>query len=147
MTEFKQVKSKEMYMGKLSYGCDLLEEFEKLSTELGVGLGRIEAIGAVRKARIGFYNQETRGYQFSSFDHPLEITKLTGNISLKDGKPFVHAHITLSDESGKSYGGHLAAGTVVFACEFALEAFDGPAFNRSFDEETGLSLWSISEIS
>jgi len=145
MTEFKPVKSREIYMGKLSYCCDLLEELSNLATELDVSLGRIEAIGAVQKARIGFYNQETRAYQFSSFDHPMEITKLIGNISLKDGKPFVHAHITLSDESGKSYGGHLATGTVVFACEFVLEAFDGPAFNRCFDKETGLPLWTISK--
>jgi uncharacterized protein len=143
MTEFKPVNSRDIFMGKLSYGCDLLEELTNVSTELGVRLGKIEAIGAVQKARIGFYNQETRIYQFYSIDHPLEITKLVGNISLKDGKPFVHAHITLSDESGKSYGGHLTTGTVVFACEFLLEAFDGPAFNRGFDEETGLSLWLI----
>jgi uncharacterized protein len=146
MTEFKRINSREIYMGKLSYGCDLSEELVSLSTKLDVRLGRIEAIGAVQKAHIGFYNQETRAYQFSYFDHPLEITKLTGNISLKEGKPFVHTHITLSDESGKSYGGHLATGTIVFACEFVLEAFDGPAFNRCFDKETGLPLWLISEI-
>ena len=143
MTEFKPVKSREIIMGKLGYGCDLLEELTNVATERGVRLGRIEAMGAVKKARIGFYNQESRTYQFHDFDHPLEITKLAGNISLKDGKPFVHAHITLSDESGKCYGGHLVPGTVVFACEFILEAFDGPDFNRRYDEETGLPLWSI----
>ena len=143
MTEFKRVRSRDIVMGKLSCGCDLLEELTNISTERDVKLGRIEAIGAVQKARIGFYNQETRIYQFIALDHPLEITNLIGNISLKDGNPFVHAHITLSDESGKSYGGHLAPGTVIFACEFILEAFDGPAYNRCFDEETGLPLWSI----
>ena len=143
MTEFKPVKSREIIMGKLGYGCDLLEELTNVATERGVRLGRIEAMGAVKKARIGFYNQESRTYQFHDFDHPLEITKLAGNISLKDGKPFVHAHITLADESGKCYGGHLAPGTVVFACEFILEAFAGPEFNRRLDEETGLPLWSI----
>jgi uncharacterized protein len=143
MTEFKLVNHRETIMGKLSYSCDLLEELTNVSIECGAKLGRIEAIGAVQKARIGFYNQETRIYQFHSFDYPLEITKLVGNISLKDGNPFVHAHITLSDESGKCYGGHLAPGTVVFACEFLIESFNGPAFNRCFDEETGLPLWSI----
>ncbi len=142
MTEFRLVESKEIVMGKLGHGCDLLEELTNITTERCVKLGRIEAIGAVQKARIGFYNQKTRIYQYYSFDYPLEITKLSGNISLKDGKPFVHAHIILSDESGKSFGGHLASGTVVFACEFMLEAFDGPAFNRCFDEDTGLPLWS-----
>lgn len=145
MTEFKTVHSREIVIGKLGYGCDLLKELTDIATVHSIKLGRIEAIGAVQKARIGFYNQEARSYQFYSFDRPLEITALIGNISLKDGNPFVHAHITLSDESGKSYGGHLSPGTVVFACEFFLESFDGPAFNRCFDEETGLPLWSIGQ--
>ena len=143
MTESKPVDSREIVMGKLSCGCDLLEALTNVCAERDVKLGRIEAIGAVQKARIGYYNQATRAYQFSTFDNPLEITNLVGNISLKDGKPFVHAHVTLADEAGKSYGGHLAPGTVVFACEFILEAFDGPTFNRCPDEETGLPLWSM----
>jgi predicted DNA-binding protein with PD1-like motif len=145
MTELESVKSRQIFIGKLRYGCDLLEELTKVAAERGVRLGRIEAIGAVQKARIGFYNQETRTYQFSSFDHAMEITTLAGSISIKDGNPFVHAHITLADTEGKAYGGHLAAGTIVFACEFLLEAFDGPVFDRRFDEETGLSLWAVSK--
>ncbi len=145
MTEFKSVKSREIIMGKLSCGCDLLEELTNVCKTRGIELGRVEALGAVQKARIGFYNQETRTYQFIELDHSLEITNLVGNVSLKDGNPFVHAHVTLADEEGKSYGGHIAPGTVVFACEFVLEAFDGPAFNRSPDEETGLPLWLMTE--
>jgi uncharacterized protein len=144
MTEFKSVKSRQILIGRLSYGCDLLEELTKVATERGVRLGRIEAIGAVQKARIGFYNRQTRTYQFSSFDREMEIAKLAGNISIKDGNPFVHAHITLADPEGKAYGGHLATGTIVLACEFILEVFDGPVFDRRFDEETGLYLWSLS---
>jgi uncharacterized protein len=143
MTEYRSIGSRDIIVGRLGYDCDLLDELTKVSTEHGVTLGRIEAIGAVRKAQIGFYNQETRTYQYNSFDNPMEITNLTGNISLKDGIPFVHAHITMADEAGTSYGGHLGEGTIVFACEFILEAFDGPAFNRSLDEVTGLPLWSI----
>lgn len=143
MTESKPVRSQKIVMGKLSYDCDLLEELTNVCTDHEIKLGRIEAIGAVQKARIGFYNQETRTYHFSNLNRPLEITNLGGNISLKDGKPFVHAHVTLADDTGKSYGGHLASGTIVFACEFVLEAFDGPTFNRSIDEKTGLPLWSM----
>lgn len=142
MTEFKPVQSGQILMGKLGYGCDLLDEITKVVKELGIRLGRIEAIGAVQKAQIGFYNQESRMYQFLSFDQPMEITKLTGNISLNDGNPFVHAHITLSDSSGKAFGGHLVTGTIIFACEFILQAFDGPDFNRCLNDETGLALWS-----
>jgi len=143
MTNFKAVTPKKIIMGKLSYGCDLLEELTKIATENGIRLGRIEAIGAVQKARIGFYNQAKHKYQFHLLNQPQEIVKLAGNISLKDGKPFVHAHITLADKLGKSCGGHLAEGTIVFACEFILEIFDGPEFIRCLDEETGLALWSL----
>jgi len=147
MTEYQRITSREVFMGRLRCGCDLLQELTNIAAERCVSLGRIEAIGAVRKARIGFYDQESRIYRFCSFDEPLEILKLVGNISLRDGTPFVHAHITLADGSGKAYGGHLAEGTTVFACEFLLEAFDGPVFQRDFDEETGLFLWSTEKSS
>ena len=129
-------------MGKLSHGCDLLEELTGICTKHDIRLGRVEAIGAVQKARVGFYNQETREYQFLDLDHSLEIAGLVGNVSLKEGRPFVHAHISLSDEEGRAFGGHLAPGTIVFACEFVLEAFDGPEFSRAFDQETGLPLFA-----
>lgn len=143
MTVVKKVRHKEIFMGKLRYGADLLEEITEICKEKSIQLGRVEALGAVQKACIGFYNQEKREYEFVTLNQPLEITNLTGNISIKDGKPIVHAHITLSDCTGKSYGGHLAPGTSVFACELIIEAFDGPMFERGFDQETGLPLWTM----
>ncbi len=71
-----------------------------------------------------------------------EITKLVGNVSLKEGRPMVHAHVTLADE-GKAFGGHLAPGTVVFACEFIIQVFEGVSLTRSLDAETGLQLWGM----
>ncbi|MFH2013221.1 MAG: PPC domain-containing DNA-binding protein [Pseudomonadota bacterium] len=143
MAESKTVKSQKIFMGKLSYGCDLLEELTNTCIEHNIKLGRIEAIGAVQKACIGFYNQATQTYQFSTIDQPLEITNLLANVSINDGNTFVHAHVTLADKTGKSYGGHLAPGTVIFACEFILEAFNGPTFYRCLDEKTGLPLWKM----
>lgn len=145
MAIMKRVKSREVLIGKLSHGGDLLEEITDICRKENIQLGRIEALGAVQRARLGFYNQQTHEYQFHVVDQPLEITKLVGNVSLKDGKPFVHAHITLADKTGNAYGGHLAPGTLVFACEFILEAFDGPILERVFDEVTGLSLWKMSD--
>ena len=145
MAIMKKVKPRELFMGKLSHGGDLLEEITDVCRKEKIQLGRVEALGTVQKARIGFYNQQTHQYQFLALDKPLEITKLVGNVSLKDGKPFVHAHITLADKTRNAYGGHLAPGTLVFACEVILEAFDGPILERNLDEVTGLPLWTISE--
>ena len=141
MTMLKEVQSRGLYMGKLPHGSDLLEEITSICTEKQIRLGRIEALGAVQQARLGFYDQKTREYEFFHLDQGLEITNLVGNISVKEGQPMVHAHVTLTDSTGRAYGGHLAQGTKVFACEFVLEVFDGPALQREYDQTTGLPLW------
>jgi predicted DNA-binding protein with PD1-like motif len=145
MAIMKEVKLKELFMGKLRHGADLLEELTKICMEKNIQLGNIEAIGAVQKAVIGYYHQDKREYEFITLDQHLEILNLTGNISIKDGSPMVHAHVTLADEEGKAFGGHLAPGTIIFACECVIEVYDGPVFERSFDQETGLPLWSMTE--
>jgi predicted DNA-binding protein with PD1-like motif len=72
----------------------------------------------------------------------MEIVSLYGNISLKDGKPFAHVHVVLSDAKGNGRGGHLLPGrTPVFACELIIEEFDGEPPVRLNDENTGLALW------
>jgi len=141
MTAMRAVEKKAVYMGRLAFGEDLLEELTKICKDRSFKCGRVEAIGAVQKACIGYYDQERRQYQFTTLDQALEILKLSGNVSLKEGEPMVHAHITLADEKGRAFGGHLAPGTVIFACECIIEAFDGPEFKRVFDEDTGLPLW------
>jgi predicted DNA-binding protein with PD1-like motif len=145
MAVMKKVKPMQVFIGRLTHGGDLLEEISNICLKENIQLGWFEALGAVKRARLAFYNQETHEYEFFVIDQPLEITKLAGDVSLKDGHPFIHAHITLSDKSGKAYGGHLAPGTVVFACEFKLEVFDGPGIKRVFDEATGLSLWTMAD--
>lgn len=145
MSTMKTVKPKKIFMGKLAHGSDLLEEIKNICIKEDIRLARIEALGAVQKACIGYYDQNALEYQFIDLDQHLEITNLVGNISLKDGNPIAHAHITFADSTGKAFGGHLAPGTIVFACEFILEAFDGPAFTRGLDEVTGLPLWSMQE--
>jgi uncharacterized protein len=140
-----KVSPRTTFMGRLNHGSDLLEEITAICRREDIRLGRIEALGAVQKACLGFYDQQLREYQFLVLDQPMEITKLIGNVSLKDNTPFVHAHITLADRTGHAYGGHLAPGTTVFACEFIVETFDGPVLERVFDEVTSLPLWVMPE--
>ncbi len=130
------------FMGRLAKGEDLLAALERLCQVHGITLGEVRALGAVSRARVGFYNQEERKYYCIDFDQPLEILSLTGNISIRDGKPMVHAHVTLADEGGRAVGGHLAEGTPVFAGEFIItEYLADQALNRQNDPDTGLMLW------
>jgi hypothetical protein len=143
MAIYNQVQLKQTLIGKLGHDEDLLEELQSVCKENDVLLGRISAIGAVKKARMGFYDQDARQYMFLEINKNLEISSLTGNVSVRDDKPMVHAHITLCDCNGNAYGGHLAEGTIVFACEFVMNIYDGPQYLREHDETTGLPLWKM----
>jgi predicted DNA-binding protein with PD1-like motif len=145
MAVVREVKAVKMFMGKLECGADLLGEITRICVDRDIHLGRVEALGAVKKARLGYYNQKEREYHFYELDQTLEITNLVGNVSIKDGAPIVHAHVTFSDKDGHAYGGHLAPGTIVFACEIVIQVLDGPKFERGLDQETGLPLWSMNE--
>ena len=130
-------------MGRLAKGSDLLGALEEQCRLHKITLGEVWAIGAVTKARVGYYQQDIQKYLFLDLDRPMEILTLIGNVSLKDGQIMVHAHITLSDEAGRAHGGHLAAGTPVFSCEFVLqECQSEKVFQRQLDQETGLFLWA-----
>jgi uncharacterized protein len=129
-------------MGRLKKGDDLVGALTNICQDLGITLGEVKAIGAISRARIGYYHQDTRQYEWLDLARPMEILALEGNISLKDGKPFVHAHVILSDGTGRAFGGHLAEGTIVFATEFVIQELQAErALNRQMDEETGLFLW------
>jgi len=145
MPTYRNLTSTRTIMGRLDHNKDLLEELTSVCEAEGVKLATVTALGAVRKARIGFYNQQTREYEFVELEEPLEILSLVGNVSLRDGRPMVHAHITLGTEAGTAYGGHLAPGTVVFACEFVLRVLEGAEFVRQYDGDTGLPLWRKDE--
>ncbi|MEW6276624.1 MAG: PPC domain-containing DNA-binding protein [Bacillota bacterium] len=136
------VRTARRIMGRLKKGDDLLAALTRECADAGIELGEVRALGAVSRARVGYYDQVARRYEYVDLDTPLEILALVGNVSLKDGQPFVHAHITLGDREGRAWGGHLAEGTVVFAGEFIIrEYLSEERFERRFDEETGLFLW------
>lgn len=129
------------FIGRVEYDEDISESVERFCETNGIAAGLFDAIGAVKSAVVGYYKQTDKTYLTLLFNEPLEIANCTGNISLRAGKPFLHAHISLADISGKTYSGHLMPGTKVFACEFRIQEILGPQLIREHDELTGLWLW------
>lgn len=133
-------------MGQLPSGSDLYDSVTKICIQKGITVGRITALGAVSQAAVAYYDQKKRKYLPIIFKKHLEILNCTGNISLKDGKPFVHMHATFSDRKGQAFGGHVTSGTIVFACEVSIEELEGKPLDRKLDEKTGLNLWGEETI-
>ncbi|MBI1807294.1 MAG: DNA-binding protein [Ignavibacteria bacterium] len=128
-------------MGQLPYGADLLESLTHIVQKENIRLGRISALGATTHAVVAYYDQDTKQYNPLEFKDGMEILNLHGNVSMRDGKPFVHIHILLGDAEGKVFGGHVMPGTKLFACEISIDEIGGEELARAHDERTGLYLW------
>jgi len=140
-TRFWSVTSGRAFVGRLETGSDLVEEIERHCAEQGITAAQVTAIGAVRRARFAYYEQDTHQYRELESGSHHEITGFVANVSLRDGRPFLHAHATFSDADGQTLGGHLLPGIEVFAAEVMIREFAGVALVRQHDEETGLALW------
>jgi predicted DNA-binding protein with PD1-like motif len=135
------LRTKRTIIGQLPYGSDLLDGLTELVQAKKIRLGRLQAIGATTNAVFAYYDQQTKTYNPIECKGGMEILSLSGNVSMRDGKPFVHAHITLSDAEGRVFGGHLMKGTTLFACEVTIDEFEGEHLERGKDDRTGLYLW------
>jgi hypothetical protein len=137
----KQYSIRRTYIGRLPQGADLLESITRICKEENIKIGKITAIGAVKKAVIAIYDQTEKKYHNLEFNKEMEMVSCIGNVSILNGQPFVHCHISLADEQGRCFGGHLMVGTEIFVCELIIEEFEGEPIERVYDEQTGLSLW------
>lgn len=126
---------------RLDHGEDIIRQFTILAEENGIETGALSAIGALSRADLACYDQKSHEYGKIALNEPVELASCSGNISLKDGRPFVHSHAVLSDRTGKTWGGHLISGTI-FAAELYLQELSGGLpLKRVPDSITGLYLW------
>lgn len=127
---------------RAEHDADLIEFITEIAKERDIESGFFTAMGALKRAELGFYDQETHKYQELTIDDHCEIASCVGNISILDGEPFVHVHAVLTYEDGEAIGGHLNEAQV-FAAEVHIQEVKGPAMIRRHDDITDLSLWQF----
>ncbi len=138
---FQELTGGRGFVGRLETGSDLVEEIERFCLEHDVLAAQVVVVGAVRHARYAYYEQGDHRYlELESATHH-EVVGFVGNISLRDDRPFLHAHATFADSTGATVGGHLLRGTEVFAAEVMIREVTGVTLVRNHDEATGLALW------
>jgi hypothetical protein len=137
----KQGKVSKVLVERFGHGEDILERLTDLVQKNHVYAGSFTAIGTVEKATVGYFIGDGQ-YSNTSFQGPLEVTSCIGNVSMKEGHPYVHAHITFADKEGKTCGGHLMLGTTVDATfEVTLHAYEDLNLARTPDPRTRLLVW------
>src|SRR4051812_23510354 len=89
-----------IYALRLKPNQDLRQELEKFIKANKISTGFIiTAVGSLKETKIRLADQP----EASAFEGKFEIVSLVGTLS-QDG---VHLHISVSDKTGKTVGGHL----------------------------------------
>jgi len=133
--QYKQVgKDHFIYIEKNEKVMDTLTRF---CIDKGISNAKLSGIGAVKETEIGAYDTIKKEYIRKVYSDILELVSFEGNITLKDGSPFLHAHVVLSDHNMSTAGGHLFETTVAAVGEFFLMEFDNDAY-RELNEDVGL---------
>lgn len=139
---YRKLNAGRNFLVRAEHDSDLVKSIAELAKENGIMTASFTAIGALKHAKLGFYNQKKHEYSETLLSAPQEIASCTGNISIKEGEAFVHAHAVLADHNGNVNAGHLLEGKV-FAAEIHVTELVGTEIVRKKDSVTGLSLWDI----
>ena len=119
---------------RIEDGSDLRLEIERITREYQIRAGSILCgIGGLRKCRI---RTAVIDLDRPSYIDPgiVEIVALQGTLSMHSA----HVHITVSDQTGQTWGGHLSRGCIVrMTCELVIMCHESYTFDRALDVETG----------
>lgn len=127
------------YVLRLERGEDVIESLLKFAADHGPMLASVAGLGAVDQCRLGLYSLSERQYLEKSFEGDFEMLVLNGNISTKDGAPYVHVHMVIGDRDMNVKGGHLAAARISVTSEIFIKVFDG-LLDREADPEIGINM-------
>lgn len=119
--------------------CQVLMD---LASKEKITLAEIHGLGAVKEFTTGVFDPATKAYYANHFQGLFEIVSLTGTLTQKDGKPYLHAHMSAGDAKGNVFGGHLNRAVVSATAEIVVRQMDG-VVERQMCEKIGLNLFSF----
>lgn len=116
---------------RLNPGDDLRKFIDEMAKTYGIDAGIVvSCVGSLSTATIRFAGQSNA----TTLQGPFEIVALTGTIS-RNGS---HLHVSLSDDTGHTTGGHLKEGNTVYTTvELCIGVLPDLIFTREKDETTG----------
>ena len=135
----KVILEGEVIVAAMEIGEELISTLTDYVQQKKITAGSLNAIGALRNFELGYYYLDQKEYGRKRFEPISELIVCSGNIALRDGKPFLHVHAALGQENFTVVGGHLFSGIVAVTVEVILRTMNGE-MKRSYNERTGLYL-------
>jgi len=123
----------------LKAGSKIPDDILAIVKKERVVTARVEAIGGVEELRLAYFNRHARRYEEHDFKEFLEVTGILGNVTLKDGKPFLHIHGTFGRSDLSTLAGHVMTAKVFPLLEVVITPTRNRALRR-FDDSLGLNV-------
>lgn len=124
----------------LQRGEELIATLETYAKENNLAGAWLQSgLGGSGSVVLSFYDLKTRQYIDQTFDEPLEILSLQGNLAWVDNKPFWHVHGVFGRRDYQTISGHVQSLSIALTGELLITPLD-TKLTRNYDEETGLKL-------
>ena len=125
------------YMAYVEKGEKMMSTLTRFCAVNDILSAQLSGIGAVKSIDIDAYDTEKKEYVRHKLPDVWELVSCQGNVVLKNGRPFIHTHVTLSDHDLNTKGRHLFEATVAAVGEFFLRQEDSTAL-RELNPDVGL---------
>ncbi|ELP5727532.1 DUF296 domain-containing protein [Vibrio vulnificus] len=118
---------------RLEYGADLKREIANIVIEHNITAGSIAACtGCLSEVKLRLAGAQST----LCVSEPFEIVSITATLT----PDHQHVHISVADQQGRVYGGHLLEGNLVdTTAELIIHSYPEMLFQRVWDESTGFS--------
>ena len=123
----------------LKSGAKIPDDLVRIARREKIATALVEAIGGVGSLDLAYFNRRTKRYEEHHYDEFMEVTGMVGNITTKDGSPFLHLHGTFGRRDMSVVGGHVLQASVLPILELVITRTTNRALRR-FDEKTGLNV-------
>ncbi len=124
---------------RLDRGDEILDSITAFCRDRDIAAGSITGIGATDHAEVGVYSLSEKVYHKHLIQGDMEIISLTGNITRKDGEPYIHLHIAMCGQNNVCVGGHLNSARISVTGEIFIHPVTGP-IGRKPDPETNINM-------
>jgi predicted DNA-binding protein with PD1-like motif len=127
----KHIVNNHVYALRLRPNQDLKQEIVAFAKANNIQSGYIiTCVGSLKKATLRLANQPDT----NTWDDKFEIVSLVGTLGADSG---VHLHASISDGTGKTIGGHLTDGNLIYTtAEIIIGEVLDVKFSRKLDSLT-----------
>jgi uncharacterized protein len=98
-------------------GDEVASGLSEFAEKHHITTGHFTGVGAFSSALLGWTDPEKRAFKKIEINSEAEVLAFAGDISMRNGVPYVHAHCVVGFPDGSTKGGHFLEGHVGIVME------------------------------